>query len=454
MTVRKKRTKLFGTDGIRGKANHSPMTGEIAFEVGRAAAYVLKKKHGRNCILIGKDTRLSGYMLESALTSGICSMGMNVELVGPMPTPGIAFVSRSLRVDAGVVISASHNPYDDNGIKFFSSDGFKLPDSTEAEIERAMFSARLEKIRPNGADIGKAHRIDDASGRYIEYVKSTFPKGRTLEGMKVVVDCSNGSAYKITPSVLSELGADVIAINDNPDGININENCGTSHPESMQKAVLEHKANIGIAHDGDADRTLLCDEKGEIIDGDKIMAICAMDMKKEGILKNNTVVATVMSNIGFELFLKKSGIKLIRTNVGDRYVVEEMVKRGCNLGGEQSGHIILLDHNTTGDGPITALQVLSIMSRRGKPLSEFASYIPIYPQILVNVTVKKIRDINNFPKIKSAIKKADKKLKNGRILVRPSGTEPKIRVMIEGDSMDGISEMANDIADVIKKEMK
>ncbi|GBD96446.1 MAG TPA: phosphoglucosamine mutase [Nitrospirae bacterium] len=454
MASGKKRIKLFGTDGIRGKANHFPMTGEIAFEVGRAAAYVLGKKHGRNSILIGKDTRLSGYMLESALTSGICSMGMNVVLVGPMPTPGIAFVTRSLRVDAGVVISASHNPYDDNGIKFFSSDGFKLPDSTESEIEKAMFSARLEKIRPEGAGIGKAHRVDDAAGRYIEYVKSTFPKGRTLEGMKIVVDCSNGSAYKITPSVLGELGADVIAINYEPDGININADCGTAHPEAMQRAVLEHKADIGIAHDGDADRTILCDERGEIVDGDRIMAVCALDMKKDGKLKGNTVVATVMSNIGFELFLKKSGIKIIRTKVGDRYVVEEMINRGCNLGGEQSGHIIFLDYNTTGDGPVTALQVLSAMSRREKSLSELASYIPIYPQVLVNVLVRKHGNTEDFPEIAAAVKKAKKKLKNGRILVRPSGTEPKIRVMVEGDNMDDITAIAEEIAEVIKLNMK
>jgi phosphoglucosamine mutase len=448
-----KKMKLFGTDGIRGKANHFPMTGEVAFEVGRAAAYVLKKTHGRNKILIGKDTRLSGYMIESALTSGICSMGMNVVLIGPMPTPGIAFVTRSMRVDAGIVISASHNAFYDNGIKFFSSDGFKLPDSVEEEIEKAMFSKTLAKIRPEGTEIGKAKRVEDASGRYIEFVKSTFPKGMTLEGIKIVVDCSNGSAYKITPTVLTELGAEVIAINDKPNGININADCGATHSEALQKAVLEHKPNIGIAHDGDADRTIFCDENGEIVDGDKIMAICAMDMKKEGNLKANTVVATVMSNIGFELFLKKAGIKVIRANVGDRYVVEEMVKIGCNLGGEQSGHIIFLDHNTTGDGPITALQVLSIMCRRNKTLSDLASCVPIYPQILINVAVKKSKDMKDFPSISAAIKRAEKKLKNGRILVRPSGTEPKIRVMIEGDNMDNITTMAEEIAKVIKKHM-
>jgi phosphoglucosamine mutase len=454
MAKRKKTMKLFGTDGIRGKANHYPMTGEIAFEVGRAAAYVLNKKHGLNKILIGKDTRLSGYMLESALTSGICSMGMHVVLVGPMPTPGIAFVTRSLRVDAGVVISASHNPYDDNGIKFFSSEGFKLPDSIENQIEKAMFSQKLEKIRPEGKEIGKAYRVDDAAGRYIEYIKSTFPKGRTLEGLKVVVDCSNGSAYKITPYALNELGADVIPINDTPDGININADCGAAHPEAMQRAVLKHKADIGIAHDGDADRTILCDEKGEIVDGDKIMAVCAMDMKKDGNLNNNTVIATVMSNIGFELFLKKSGIKVVRTKVGDRYVVEEMLKRNCNLGGEQSGHIIFLDYNSTGDGPITALQVLSAMCRREKSLSELVSYIPIYPQVLVNVHVRKLKNMEDFPDITSAIKKARKKLNSGRILVRPSGTEPKIRVMVEGDNMDNITSIAEDIAEVIKSNIK
>lgn len=454
MAETRKRIKLFGTDGIRGKANCFPMTGDIAFEVGRAAAYVLKKKDGLHRILIGKDTRLSGYMLESALTSGICSIGTNVVLVGPLPTPGIAFVTRSLRVDAGVVISASHNPFDDNGIKFFSSDGFKLPDDTESEIERTMFSERLEKIRPEGAGIGKAFRIDDASGRYIEYVKSTFPKGKTLEGIKIAVDCGNGSAYKITPFVLSELGADVISLNDRPDGININKGCGATHPEAIQQAVLEHKADIGIAHDGDADRTILCDEKGEIVDGDKIMAICARNMKREGTLQGKAVVATVMSNIGLELFLKKAGVKLFRTKVGDRYVAEEMIKKGCNLGGEQSGHIIFLDHNTTGDGAITALQILSAMCATDKSLSELASDIQIYPQVLVNVKVRKVKNIQSFPTIMSAIKKAEKRLEKGRILVRPSGTEPKIRVMVESDNMDEITTIASEIADVIKKKMK
>jgi phosphoglucosamine mutase len=454
MAERKKKTKLFGTDGIRGKANHEPMTGDIAFEVGRAAAHILRKKNGLNRILIGKDTRLSGYMIESALTSGICSMGTNVVLVGPLPTPGIAFATRSLRADAGIVISASHNPYDDNGIKFFSSEGFKLQDDTETEIEKIMYSRKLEKIRPEGSGIGKATRIDDVSGRYIEYIKSTFPKGKTLEGIRVVVDCSNGSAYKITPAVLTELGADVISINDDPDGLNINANCGTTFPANVQKAVLEYRADIGIAHDGDADRTLLCDEKGELVDGDRIMALCAIDLKKEKNLKGNTVVATVMSNIGFELFLKKSGINLIRTDVGDRYVVEEMIKKGCNLGGEQSGHIVFLDHNTTGDGPITALQVLSVMSRSGKQMSKLTSKISIFPQVLVNVPVRNPMNIGKYSGIKTAIRKANNKLDSGRILVRPSGTEPKVRVMIEGDHIDEITQLAEEIAEVIKKNMK
>ena len=445
--------KLFGTDGIRGRANQSPMTGEMAFEIGRAAAYVLKKKHGRNMILIGKDTRLSGYMLESALTSGMCSMGMDVVLVGPMPTPGIAFVTRSLRVDAGIVISASHNPYDDNGIKFFSSEGFKLPDSIEREIEDAVFSGRLKDIRPLGSEIGKAHRVDDAAGRYIEYVKATFPKGMTLEGVKVVVDCANGASYKITPFVLDELGAEVIAINNKPDGKNINAGCGSTHPQAMQKEVLKHKAHIGIAHDGDGDRTIFCDEKGEIIDGDKIMAICAIDMKKEKRLKNNIVVTTVMSNLGFEVFLKKSGIKIVRTQVGDRYVVEEMLRQGCNLGGEQSGHIVFMDHNTTGDGAISALQVLAVMCKTGKPLSKLASGIPIYPQVLLNVPVLKPKSIEKFPAVMSAIKKAENQLKSGRILVRPSGTEPKIRIMVEGSSMHKITAIAEELAEVIKSNM-
>ncbi|HCC69130.1 MAG TPA: phosphoglucosamine mutase [Nitrospiraceae bacterium] len=446
--------KLFGTDGIRGKVNTYPMTSEIALKVGRAAAHVLKKAHGRNMILIGKDTRLSGYMLESALTSGICSMGMNVVLVGPLPTPGIAFITRSLRIDAGIVISASHNPYDDNGIKFFSSNGFKLPDEVERAIEDAVFSEEMKKIRPLGSDIGKAFRLEDATGRYIEYLKSTFPKGMTLDGLKIVVDCANGAAYKVTPWVLRELGAEVIAINDKPDGKNINAGCGSVYPEAMQKAVIENRADIGIAHDGDADRTILCDENGQIVDGDQIMGMCALEAKKGGYLKGNTVVCTVMSNMGLEKFLQSAGIKLIRTQVGDRCVVEEMLKGGYNLGGEQSGHIIFMDHNTTGDGPLTALQILAVMRKNGEALSKLASHIPRYPQVLMNVKVTEKKSVEEFPEIIKAIKAAEQRLNGGRILIRPSGTEPKIRVMVEGEDMDRIVLIAKELTEIIKFKMQ
>jgi len=335
--------RLFGTDGIRGRVNTHPMTPENALRVGMAAAIVLRKEqHGRNMVLIGKDTRLSGYMIESALTSGICSMGMNVTLVGPLPTPGIAYLTRTLRIDAGVVISASHNPFYDNGIKFFSHDGFKLPDEIEERIEELVRDNSLEHYRAKGEEVGKAHRLDDATGRYIEYVKSTLKKGVAFEGMKVVVDSANGAAYKTTPWVLRELGAEVISINDKPDGININDRCGSTHMDEIQKSVLRHKADIGIAHDGDADRTLLCDEKGRIIDGDQIMGICAVDMVSRGELRKNTVVSTVMSNLGLEKYLEKNSIKLLRTKVGDRYVVEKMLAGDYNLGGNSRAILYFL----------------------------------------------------------------------------------------------------------------
>jgi len=447
--------KLFGTDGMRGKVNTYPITPEIALRVGMAAAIVLKKEHhGRNMVLIGKDTRLSGYMIESALTSGICSMGMNVTLVGPLPTPGIAFLTRALRIDAGVVISASHNPFYDNGIKFFSYNGFKLPDDIEARIEAMVKDDGLERYRAKGEHVGKAFRLDDATGRYIEYIKSTLRKGVSFEGMKVVVDCANGSAYKTTPLLLRELGAEVISIHDQPDGTNINENCGSLHTTDLVKAVLKNKADIGVAHDGDADRVLLCDEKGRLVDGDQIMGICAAEMNAQGALRRNTVVATVMSNIGLEIFLKKHGISLIRTKVGDRYVVEKMLKEDYNFGGEQSGHIIFLDHNTTGDGPITAVQVLDLMKARNLPLSKLASPVKLFPQVLINVEIEKMRDIRSFPAIEHAVQQAEKTLAGkGRVLVRASGTEPKIRVMLEGESLKTISRLGRNIAKVIKEKM-
>jgi len=446
--------KLFGTDGIRGTVNEHPMTPETVLRIGMAAASLLREKHGRNMILIGKDTRLSGYIIESALTSGICSMGMNVTLVGPIPTPGVAYLIRTLRLDAGIVISASHNPFEDNGIKFFSSEGYKLSDELERKIEGLVKEDGLLKNRPQGSEIGKAYRLDDATGRYIEYIKSTIPRGVTFEGMKIVVDCANGAAYKTTPWLFRELGADVISVNDKPDGININAGSGTLHMEVLQKAVKLHKADVGIAHDGDADRAIFCDEKGRIVDGDKIMGMWAVELKRERMLKKNTVVATVMSNFGLEKFLAMNGIKLIRTKVGDRYVVEKMSHGGYNLGGEQSGHIIFLDHNTTGDGPLTALQVLYLMKKRDAALSKLSQGIQLYPQILTNVRVKHRHDIKAIPEIEDAILSAEKKLAGkGRVLVRASGTEPKIRVMIEGEDMKLVKRLGNDIAKVIQKKM-
>ena len=450
------RMKLFGTDGIRGRVNTYPMTPENALRIGMAAAIVLgKEHHGRNTILIGKDTRLSGYMIESALTSGICSMGMNVTLVGPLPTPGIAFLTRTLRIDAGVVISASHNPFYDNGIKFFSYNGFKLPDDIEKKIEELVRDNSFERYRAKGEEVGKAYRLDDATGRYIEYIKSTLKKGVTFEGMKVVVDCANGAAYKTTPWLLRELGAEVISINDSPDGININDRCGALHMEGIRKAVILHKADVGIAHDGDADRTLLCDEKGRIIDGDQIMGMCAVDMDTRGTLKKNTVVATVMSNLGLEKYFEKNGIKLLRTKVGDRYVAEKMLADDYNFGGEQSGHIIFLDYNTTGDGQITAMQVLNLMRNKNTSLSKLASPIKLFPQVLMNVEVEKKQDIRTVPAIMDALKAAEQRLDGrGRILVRPSGTEPKIRVMLEGDDIKLINRLGRTIAKVIRETMQ
>ncbi len=446
--------RLFGTDGIRGTVNKHPMTPETVLRIGMAAAHILRNKRGRNMILIGKDTRLSGYMIESALTSGICSMGMSVTLVGPLPTPGIAFLTRTLRLDAGIVISASHNPFEDNGIKFFSAEGFKLPDMLEKRIEEFIQDDGLRGNRPRGSEIGKAYRLDDAGGRYIEYIKSTLPKGMTFEGMKIVVDCANGASYKITPWLLRELGAEVISINDNPDGMNINVSCGSLHIEKLQKAVKQYEAHIGIAHDGDADRAIFCDEKGKMVDGDQVMGMWALEMKRKRMLKNNTVVSTVMSNFGFEEYLRKNGIRLIRTKVGDRYVVEEMIRGGYNLGGEQSGHIIFLDHNSTGDGPLTAVQVLHFMKQKGTPLSRLASEIKLYPQVLINVDVERKYDIKTTPQIQESIKAAEKKLSGkGRILVRPSGTEPKIRIMLEGRDLKLITQLGKNIAKVIKQSL-
>jgi len=407
-------------------------------------------KH-RYKILIGKDTRLSGYMLETALASGICSMGADVLQVGPVPTPGVAFLTRSMRADAGVVVSASHNSFQDNGIKFFSSEGFKLPDEVEARMEEMIFRGETEEHRATAGEIGKAFRISDAVGRYIVFLKNTFPRHLTLEGLKVVVDCAHGAAYRVAPAVLSELGAEVIPIGVQPDGENINQDCGSLYPEAARQALLAQGADLAISLDGDGDRAMFIDETGEVLDGDFVLAMCAKEMQQKGVLKGGTVVATVMSNLGLDLALQDLGIKMIRTPVGDRYVVEEMLRGGYNLGGEQSGHVVFLDHNTTGDGCLTSLQLLAIMVEKRQPLSKLKKIMRRLPQILVNVKVKEKKDISRLPWARAKIAAVERELgKRGRILVRPSGTEPLIRVMLEGEDEERIRQMAHDIAEEIR----
>ena len=447
-----KRTKqLFGTDGFRGIANQEPMTSEMALKLGRAAAHVFKNKAGRHRIVIGKDTRLSGYMLESALTSGICSMGVDVLLVGPFPTPGIAFLTRSLRADAGVVISASHNPFEDNGIKFFSRDGFKLPDEIEHEMESLIFSGRIDTIRPTATEIGKAFRIDDAEGRYIEFVKNSFPKGMTLDNLKVVLDCAHGAAYRIAPTVLRELDAQVIVIGNEPDGTNINRECGATSPNRLQRAVLEHQAHLGIAYDGDADRAVFVCEKGQLIDGDQVLAALAFALHQDGRLNGNTLVATVMSSMGLDSAMERAGIRTVKTSVGDRYVLERMLKEGYNFGGEQSGHIIFLDYNTTGDGLIASLQLLALMRLSGKPISELTRAVTVFPKILVNVRVREKKELADIPDVQKKIKLIEQHLnKTGRLLVRYSGTESVVRILVEGEHEEEIHSMAMDLAMTIE----
>jgi phosphoglucosamine mutase len=393
-------------------------------------------------------------MVETALTAGITSMGVDVLLVGPLPTPGIAFITRSLRADAGVVISASHNPFADNGVKFFSGDGLKLPDALERKIEELIYSGAIDGVRAAPRDIGKAYRINDAVGRYIEFAKNSFPKGMTLKGMRIVVDCANGAAYKVSPTVLKELNAEVVPINIQPDGTNINKGCGSLHPEALRRAVLRQKAHIGFAHDGDADRVLLVDERGALVDGDHVLALCAVDLKAEGRLHEDTVVATVMSNVGFEVAMREAGIKVVRTAVGDRYVLEEMLANRYTLGGEQSGHIIFLEHNTTGDGIVTALQVLAIMRKHGKRLSELSACMTSFPQVLVNVPVRRRSALEELPSLQEGIRSVEARLGNtGRVLVRLSGTEPVARVMIEGQEHGTIERLARELALIIEKEL-
>ena len=444
--------KLFGTDGVRGVANVYPMTTEIAMQIGRAIAFIVKNKVRGNTIVIGKDTRLSGYMIENSLAAGICSMGVNVQVVGPLPTPGIAFITTSMRADAGVVISASHNPFQDNGIKIFSADGFKLPDELEADIEDLIFSQKMAALRPVADEVGKASRIEDAAGRYIVYLKNTFPKDYVLDDFHIVLDCAHGATYKVAPHVFSELGAKVTAIGVDPDGKNINHECGALHPEVMAAKVRQLGADIGLALDGDGDRLIVCDERGAIVDGDHIMAICASELMHRRKLKKKTLVATVMSNMGLELAMTAMGGQMVRAQVGDRYVVETMRTKGYNFGGEQSGHLVFLDHNTTGDGTLAALQLLAIMIKRNKPLSELATIMSTFPQVLKNVRMASKIAPEHIPGFPEALAAAERQLGGGgRILVRPSGTEPVIRVMVEGENEQEIVALANDLCEVIRK---
>ena len=444
--------KLFGTDGIRGVANIDPMTGEMAMQLGRAIAHLFKDVKGRHRVVVGKDTRLSGYMLETALASGICSMGADVMLVGPLPTPGIAFITTSMRANAGVVISASHNPYYDNGIKIFSQDGFKLPDEMELQIEKLILSNHLHSLRPTASQVGKAHRIDDAIGRYVVFLKNTFPNHLKLDGLRIVLDCAHGAAYRVAPTVFEELGAEVIPFGVEPDGENINKNCGSLYPEMVGHLVLERGADIGMALDGDADRIIFIDRHGKQVDGDQILAICGLQMLSEGRLKKGTLVTTVMSNIGLDQTMRTQGGRVVRTQVGDRYVVEEMVRGGYNLGGEQSGHTIFLDYNTTCDGILTALQILAIMKRKGHPLDELAKVMEPFPQVLYNVKVKEKKDLSEFPEIQARISQIENDLAQfGRVLIRFSGTEPLLRIMVQGEDETKLHQYAQDLVALVKK---
>lgn len=456
-------------------ANEYPMTGEVAMALGRAVAHVLQttpELHGKTSlpvglrpletntgtrrvrIVVGKDTRLSGYMLENALASGICSMGADVILIGPLSTPGVAYVTHSIRADAGIMISASHNPAHDNGIKIFSADGFKLPDALEERIESLITSKEIAEIRPKGDLVGKAFRIDDVHYRYVVFLKSLFPKDLDLIGMKVALDCANGAAYKTAPLVFEELGAEVFKTGVSPNGLNINAHCGALHPENIAFNVMKYRADIGISLDGDGDRCILADENGEVVDGDQIIGLCALQMKEEGMLDGMTVVTTPMSNLGLEVMLQENGIKLERAKVGDRHVVEMMRKGGFKLGGEQSGHIIFLDSATTGDGIIAALKVLEVMKRTGKPLSELKKKIKLFPQVREDVRVKRKDPLDQIPSVKKAMEDAEKALKGkGRVFVRYSGTEALARVMLEGEKEDLIRQHAKNIAQEIQKHL-
>jgi phosphoglucosamine mutase len=442
---------LFGTDGVRGRANSSPMTAEIAMRIGMAAGQVFRRGNHRNRVVIGKDTRLSGYMIEQALTAGFLSVGIDVLLLGPIPTPAVGFLTRAMRADVGVVVSASHNPYEDNGIKLFGPDGYKLSDAVEAEIAALVDQPAALKLA-GARDIGRAKRLEDAEGRYIEAVKAAAHRRLDLSGLKIVIDCANGAAYRVAPTVLWELGAEVVSIGVTPDGFNINGNCGSTHPRQLQEHVLSHKADLGIALDGDADRLVMVCEKGELIDGDQVMGTIAERWRRDGRLAGGGVVATVMSNLGLERFIGGNGLRLVRTQVGDRYVLERMRADGFNLGGEQSGHIIMTDHATTGDGLMAALQAISALIKSHKPASEtFRVFEPV-PQLLKNVRVRDAAAALEAAAVVAAIAAAEEKLgKGGRVLVRKSGTEPLIRVMAEGDDSDLVRTVVDQIIEALPR---
>ena len=442
--------KLFGTDGIRGTANIDPMTAEIALKVGMAAGQIFTRGDHRHTVVIGKDTRLSGYMLEPALTAGFIGMGMDVIMVGPMPTPAVAMLTRSLRADLGVMISASHNAFEDNGIKLFGPDGYKLSDATESQIESLVAEGSSRELAP-AARLGRAKRLEDAEGRYIEFAKNTFPKGLRLDGLKIVIDCANGAAYKAAPAALWELGADVVRLGVSPDGFNINKDCGSTNTDLMRETVVMQGADLGIALDGDADRVIISDEQGNIVDGDQIMALVAEAWRRSTRLLGGGIVSTVMSNLGLEKYLDSIGLSLVRTQVGDRHVVEHMRQNGFNVGGEQSGHIVLNDYNTTGDGLIAALEVLAVLVESGKRASEVCRLFDPYPQLLRNVRFSGATPLDAKP-VQNAVKEGEARLGDtGRLLIRPSGTEPLIRVMAEGEDENLIAEIVDDICVAVEQ---
>lgn len=446
--------KLFGTDGVRGLANEYPMTAEMALNIGRAIAHLFNRKGHTSKIIIGKDTRLSGYMLENALISGVCSMGADAYLLNVLPTPGIAFMTRGQKADAGVVISASHNPFKDNGIKIFSGNGFKLSLEKEKQIEELILNNNhsIDDYLPEPKDLGKAFRLNDAVDLYTLFLKDTFPKVLSMRGMKIALDCANGATYRVAPKVFRELGAEVFSIHANPDGLNINSNCGSQHPEDLANAVIKYGAEIGMAFDGDGDRVIAVDEKGNTITGNQILLIYSNTLKKEGKLKNNTVVTTIMSNLGLDIALKERGINHVKSDVGDRYVLKDMLARDSVIGGEDSGHLIFLDYHTTGDGILSGLQLISSMLKEKKPLSELAAMMTIYPQVLINVDVRSKPDISSLPEVAGVIAEVEKELgEKGRVLVRYSGTQQMCRVMVEGPTKEATDAYCNKIADVVKK---